>query len=84
MSDPVRDRWERVQQLFESALERRGAARERYLGEACAGDEAMLCDVTSLLLADRRGHAVLDGIRVGMRPGSGEGHGPLHPSADVG
>jgi hypothetical protein len=70
MSDRDRDRWECVQRLFESALEREGEARERYLEEACAGDESMLGEVRSLLVADQRGHVVLDGIRLEVKPES--------------
>lgn len=84
MSDRDRDRWETVQRLFESALEREGEARERYLEEACAGNAAMLGEVTSLLVADQRGHAVLDGIRLGVRPEAGGGSGPPQQSVDAG
>ena len=45
-------RWQRVNDLFHEALERDGAARETFLREACAGDEALYAEVASLIAAD--------------------------------
>jgi eukaryotic-like serine/threonine-protein kinase len=57
MSD---DRWERIQEIFEGALDLDGAARDAFLREACRGDDALVAEVESLLEADERGYSFLD------------------------
>ena len=42
-------RWQRVQHLYHSALERPVSARAEFLREACAGDAALLQEIQSLL-----------------------------------
>jgi serine/threonine-protein kinase len=51
-ADP--SRLARVRELFDAALERTGPARDAFLQEACAGDTALLREVTSLLDALER------------------------------
>ncbi len=46
------DRFQTVMRVVEGALERQGEARERYLGQACAGDLALRAEVESLLALD--------------------------------
>ncbi|HUI42362.1 MAG TPA: protein kinase [Terriglobia bacterium] len=43
------ERWERVKELFEAALELEGEARFRFIAEACQGDEPLRLEVASLL-----------------------------------
>ena len=43
------ERWQRVTQLFDEALQRAPEQRERFLAEACAGDDALRAEVRSLL-----------------------------------
>ena len=43
------ERWKRIENLLQSALERKPAERAAFLREACAGDEAMHKEVESLL-----------------------------------
>ena len=43
------DRWKRIEDLLQSALERKPVDRAAFLREACAGDEAMRKEVESLL-----------------------------------
>ena len=43
------ERWKRVEQLYNSALERAASERAAFLEEACEGDEALLQEVRSLL-----------------------------------
>jgi serine/threonine protein kinase len=43
------DRWERVKELFEAALERPADQRARFLKRECGGDEALRSEVESLL-----------------------------------
>jgi serine/threonine protein kinase/Tol biopolymer transport system component len=45
------ERWQRVKELFEAALERGPAERAAFLTQACAGDEATRQEVESLLAA---------------------------------
>ena len=47
MSDP--QRWQRVKEIFEGALERRGAEREEFLDRVCDGDADVREEVESLL-----------------------------------
>ena len=54
-------RWNEVQALFEAALEKAPAERISYLREACKDDEALLKEVSSLLAADDKEHAMLEG-----------------------
>jgi serine/threonine protein kinase/Tol biopolymer transport system component len=44
----------KAEELFHAALEREPSERAAFLERACAGDEALLRDVTSLLRADER------------------------------
>jgi serine/threonine protein kinase len=43
------ERWERVKELFEAALERPSDQRKRFLIRECGGDEALRSEVESLL-----------------------------------
>ena len=47
-----RDRWEQIERLYHSALEREPEARESFLDEACAGHEALRREVAGLLACD--------------------------------
>ena len=49
---PKRDRWQRIQEVFQEALQRAAAEREAYLARACAGDEELRREVASLLASD--------------------------------
>src|SRR5262245_8940396 len=50
-SSTTNDRWHRVDQLLQSALEREPGQRAAFLREACAGDASLLREVESLLLS---------------------------------
>jgi TolB-like protein/tetratricopeptide (TPR) repeat protein len=58
MSDTAR--WQRVRAVFQDALDHRPDAREAFLREACAGDEAMRREVLSLLAAHTAAGGFLD------------------------
>jgi serine/threonine protein kinase/Tol biopolymer transport system component len=45
------ERWERIEQLYHDALEREAGGRAAFLAEACAGDEALHREVSSLISA---------------------------------
>src|SRR5262245_13359400 len=46
------DRWEQIERLYHAALEREPDARDAFLDEACAGDEALRREVAGLLACD--------------------------------
>jgi len=48
------ERWRRVDELFEQALERTGEERARFLDSACAGDVSLRREVEEVLRADER------------------------------
>ncbi|ARA92557.1 serine/threonine protein kinase [Rhodothermaceae bacterium RA] len=54
--------WERVQALFEAALEHEEDERAAFLEAACGEDATLRWDVWSLLEADARAHTLLDGV----------------------
>jgi serine/threonine-protein kinase len=56
------ERWERVAELFEQALEREEGERTAFLEEACAEDEDLLREVRSLVAADGRSHSLFEGV----------------------
>jgi Tol biopolymer transport system component len=74
-------RWQRLDQLFQSALDREGAQRAAFLDEACAGDEELRREVESLLHAHAGADGFLEerpaGQAVGARLGRYEVKGPL-------
>jgi serine/threonine protein kinase/Tol biopolymer transport system component len=47
-----RDRWEQIERLYHAALEHEPEARETFLDEVCAGDEALRLEVAELLAYD--------------------------------
>ena len=54
------DRWQRVGDLFEEALDHPTAGRHAWLEAACEGDQTLLNEVTRLLAAHERAGGVLD------------------------
>lgn len=63
-----KERWERIQNIFEAALEQPAINREGYVLQACGGDEELLGEVRSLLAADESGHSLLDGQASDVMP----------------
>ncbi len=57
-------RWNRVQTLFNAALEKDAEGREAFLQEACAGDQELLNEVHALLVEDQQVRSVLHGNAV--------------------
>src|SRR3989454_7690413 len=49
MSSMEPERWRKVERLFHAALEREENQRAAYVAGACQGDEALRCEVESLL-----------------------------------
>ena len=54
------ERWNRVKDLLQAALEQDRDARADYLASACAGDEDLRKEVESLLLASERAETFLE------------------------
>src|SRR3974390_2556721 len=46
------DRWNRIEEIFQSALERPEAERDEYVAQACGGDAELRSEVESLLASD--------------------------------
>ncbi|MBK7928190.1 MAG: serine/threonine protein kinase [Bryobacterales bacterium] len=76
-------RWQRVEDVFQAALDLEGEARERLLAETCAGDEALRLEVDSLLRAYESADGVIGGaIRDTAR--QVVGHGELVEGQQIG
>jgi hypothetical protein len=48
------ERWQKIEQLYHSTLEREESQRAAYLRAACAGDDALRQEVESLLTQESR------------------------------
>jgi serine/threonine protein kinase/predicted esterase len=54
------DRWQLVERIYHSALERKEDERTAYLKGVCAGDDALLHEVESLLLNEKGAESLLN------------------------
>jgi len=54
------ERWQQIERLYDSALKLEPGARERFLKEACAGDEPLLNEVTSWLASSEKAGSFLE------------------------
>jgi len=54
------ERWHRVKELFESALERAPDERSAFLDQACDGDESLRREVESLLASYEEGESFME------------------------
>ncbi len=46
------ERWRRIRQIFDNAIDRVGADRAKYLADSCGDDEVLLSEVEQMLAAD--------------------------------
>ncbi len=81
------ERWARIERLYHEALARGAHDRGPFLADACAGDDALRCEVESLLAYDGGAAflstpAVANGIGGGIR--IGQALGPYVISAQIG
>jgi eukaryotic-like serine/threonine-protein kinase len=53
------NRWQQVERLYHSALEREASQQAAFLEEACAGDEALRREVESLLAQQRQAESFM-------------------------
>src|SRR5262249_29723388 len=54
------ERWKRIDDLFQAALEREPPERAAFLNEACAGDPALRVEVESLISSDEQQNHLID------------------------
>ena len=54
------ERWQQIDQLFHSALERAPQERALFITEACAGDEALKREVESLVKSHERAESFIE------------------------
>ena len=54
-------RWEKIQSLFEKALELNPSERENFLKEECSNDKELFDEIMSLLAADEKQHSIFSG-----------------------
>ncbi len=54
------DRWQQIEQIYHSALEREGTQRATFLKEACGGDDALWQEVESLLAQEKGAEEFLE------------------------
>jgi serine/threonine protein kinase/dipeptidyl aminopeptidase/acylaminoacyl peptidase len=57
----TRERWQRIKDLFNRALQRPAADRVKFLAEACEGDDSIRAEVESLISAHEEDESFLDG-----------------------
>ena len=55
------ERWNKIQTLFEKALELNPSERENFLKNDCGDDKELFDDVMSLLAADEKQHSIFSG-----------------------
>ncbi len=60
------ERWRRVEELYDSALEHEDSERPEYLREACAGDAELLRQVESLLACEKPAEKFIEVPAVAM------------------
>ena len=60
------ERWQQIDKLLESALEREESERSAFLDEACVGDESLRKEVESLLAADEQAEDLIEAPAVEM------------------
>lgn len=59
------DRWQKLNAIFEAALELEPARRDDYLKEQCAGDETLLAELESLLASHNEARDFMETPAVG-------------------
>ena len=70
--------WQKVNELFLAALERRPADRPAFLDSACGGDPALRAEVERLLRSDSQAGSFLeDAVLSGVNELSKEIGGPM-------
>jgi len=55
-----KERWQRIERTYHSALEREGEARSAFLDKACAGDEELRSEVEGLMTHDGQASSFIE------------------------
>ncbi len=64
-----RERWRRIDEILDAALDHASQERARFLDDACAGEPELRAEVESLIAADRDSGGILD-APVPVSPGA--------------
>ena len=78
------ERWERIKQIFASALERDSSTRVAFLDGACAGDVEMRREVESLLAAHQASDSFLEHAAVDISSSPASAHAAFADGKTVG
>jgi serine/threonine protein kinase/tetratricopeptide (TPR) repeat protein len=78
------DRWNLIQDIFQSALELPSSERTEYLTRACGNDDELRSEVESLLANDSTGTAILRSLVAGDLKELAESPGPSDVGLKVG
>jgi tetratricopeptide (TPR) repeat protein len=63
------ERWRRIEDVFEQALEHAPDSRAAFLTAACAGDEPLRLEVEALIHAHEGAEATMPAVRIAVAPG---------------
>ncbi|HEX7359710.1 MAG TPA: protein kinase [Bryobacteraceae bacterium] len=63
-----RERWQRLEQVCQAALDRSAGERLAFLEKACAGDQALYQEVEALLAHEKQAEKYLEGPLLGLIP----------------
>jgi eukaryotic-like serine/threonine-protein kinase len=80
------DRWNQIDSLFQSALERAPGDRDTFLRDTCAGDEALEHEVRSLLKLEIQAAAFLESPAIEIAAQAiarGKSHDPLESGGSL-
>jgi serine/threonine protein kinase/tetratricopeptide (TPR) repeat protein len=74
------ERWQEVERIYHLTLEKEASERSTFLGQACAGDEALRREVESLLTYEPRAEGFIEApaLEVAAKMMAGE-HAPIRP-----
>ena len=62
------ERWQQIDQLFHSALERHSSERAVFLSQACAGDDSLRSEVESLIESHEQSDSFIEASAAGITP----------------
>ncbi len=73
------DRWEKIERLYHASMEKEAKERAAFLVQACAGDEALLREVQSLLAYEQHAQNFIEtpALEVAVKMVAGEHSTPI-------
>ncbi len=54
------ERWQQIERLYHAALEHKPAERAAFLRQACAGEDALRCEIESLLAYEEKAEQFIE------------------------